>query len=84
MTFTAERIKLTTTRSPWWCAGVAAVLSIGIAALTSATTGSRFLTPGIILIGLATVGVPVLMILSTLTITGEFRTGMIRTTLPRR
>jgi hypothetical protein len=80
MTFTAERIKLTTTRSPWWCAGVAAVLSIGIAALTSANAVPRLLTPQTVVAGLATVGVPVLMILSTLTITGEFRTGMIRTT----
>jgi hypothetical protein len=80
MTLTAERIKLTTTRSPWWCAGVAAVLSLGIAALTSGTVHGISLTPQEVAIGLATFGVPVLMILSTLTITGEFRTGMIRTT----
>ena len=28
-----ERIKLFSTRSPWWCMIVAAVLSIGLAAL---------------------------------------------------
>lgn len=80
MTFTAERVKLTTTRSPWWCAGVAGFLSLGIAALTSAVVHGVDLTPAAVTIGLATFGVPVLMILATLTITGEFRTGMIRTT----
>lgn len=56
------------------------MLSLGIAALTSANVGLRLLTPEAAVGGLVTVGVPVLMILSTLTITGEFRTGMIRTT----
>ena len=80
MTFTAERIKLTTTRSPWWCAAVAAVLSLGTTALTAGIVRGNFLEPRDVVIGLATLGVPVLMILSALTITGEFRTGMIRTT----
>jgi ABC-2 type transport system permease protein len=80
MTFTAERIKLTTTRSPWWCAAVAAVLSLGTTALTSGIARGNFLEPQDVVVGLATLGVPVLMILSALTITGEFRSGMIRTT----
>jgi ABC-2 type transport system permease protein len=80
MTFTAERIKLTTTRSPWWSAGVAAVLSLGIAALMSGIVHGVDLKPQDVTVGLAMFGVPVLMILSALMITGEFRTGMIRTT----
>jgi ABC-2 type transport system permease protein len=79
-TFTAERIKLSTTASPWWCAAVAAVLSLGVAALTALTVTGMYLTPEEVAIGLTTFGVPVLMILSALTITGEFRSGMIRTT----
>ena len=32
---TVERIKLFSTRSPWWCMIIAAVLSIGLAALAT-------------------------------------------------
>ena len=32
---TVERIKLFSTRSPWWCMIVAAVLTVGFAALTT-------------------------------------------------
>ena len=77
----AERIKLSTTRSPIWSAVVAAVLSLGIAALQPAATLSNDpLPPARAAVGVVTFAVPVLMILAAMTVTGEYRTGMIRTT----
>ncbi|GAA2536271.1 ABC transporter permease [Mycolicibacterium diernhoferi] len=84
----AERIKLTSTRSPLWLALTVVVLSLGlagiqaVAALPYSTVG-----PERAGLGVAMFGVPVLMILSALTVTGEYRTSMIRTTFmatPRR
>ncbi|MGD9618806.1 MAG: ABC transporter permease [Mycolicibacterium sp.] len=67
----AERIKLTTVRSPWWAALGAAALSLGTAALQT--------VPGPAL-GIAVFGVPVLMVVAATTVTGEYRTAMARTT----
>jgi len=66
----AERVKLTTLRSPLWSVAVAAVLSVGLAALQ----------PRSAVLGVAVLGVPVLMVVAVLTVTGEYRTGMIATT----
>lgn len=81
MTLAAERIKLSTTRSPLWSAVLVAVLSLGFAAVEAAAAmpGSP-LHPERAALGVAAFGVPVLMILAALTITGEYRTGTIRTT----
>src|SRR3954470_10476022 len=77
----AERIKLTTTRSPLWSAIAVAVLSLGIAALQASTVyGPGPLKPQKAAMGVAVFGVPVLMILSALTVTNEYRSGLIRTT----
>src|SRR5262245_5610265 len=77
----SERIKLSTTRSLMWSALCAAVLSVGVAALQGATAyGSAPLPPEKAATGAAVFGVPVLMILAAMTVTGEYRSGMIRTT----
>jgi ABC-2 type transport system permease protein len=77
----AERIKLTTTRSVLWTAAAVAVLSVGLAALQGSTAyGASPLPPERAATGVAVFGVPVLMILAALTVTGEYRSGMIRTT----
>ena len=77
----AERIKLSTTRSVVWTAAAVAVLSIGLAALQGSTAyGAVPLPPERAASGVAVFGVPVLMILAALTVTGEYRSGMIRTT----
>ncbi|RDH77301.1 ABC transporter permease [Mycolicibacterium moriokaense] len=77
----AERIKLSTTRSPMWSALAVAVLSLGLAAMqASAFYGPGPLEPQRAAMGVAVFGVPVLMILSALTVTNEFRSGLIRTT----
>ena len=77
----AERIKLSTTRSVLWTAAAVAVLSIGMAALQGATAyGAAPLPPEKAATGVAVFGVQVLMVLAALTVTGEYRSGMIRTT----
>jgi ABC-2 type transport system permease protein len=77
----AERIKLSTTRSPLWTAVGVAVVSLGLAAVQGATAYDfARLPPERAAIGVAIFGVPVLMILSSMTVTGEYRSGMIRTT----
>jgi hypothetical protein len=88
VTLNAERIKLQTVRSPWWTALAVALISLGLAAIqASAALPGDVVAPEQAVIGVATFGVPVLMILSALMITGEHRTGLIRTTFlatPRR
>ena len=77
----AERIKLTTVRSPLWSCIAATVCSLGIAALQGWTAyGTLGLPPERAAIGVAVFGVPVLMVLAGMTITGEYRTGMIKAT----
>jgi ABC-2 type transport system permease protein len=78
----AERIKLSTTRSVLWTAAAVAVLSIGLAAAQGLTAHDAApLPPEKAAMGAAVFGVPVLMILAAMTVTGEYRSGMIRTTL---
>lgn len=77
----AERIKLTTVRSPLWSAVAVAVLSLGTAALQRATAYEyQQMTPPTAALGVAVFGVPVLMVVAATTVTGEYRTGMVRTT----
>ncbi len=77
----AERIKLTTIRSPLWSTVAAAVLSLGIAALQAASAYEyNPLTAPDAALGVAVFGVPVLMVVAAMTVTGEYRTAMIRTT----
>jgi hypothetical protein len=87
-TIAAERIKLTSTRAPVWLALTVVVISVGLAAIQAAAAlPYSTVGPDRAALGVAMFGVPVLMILSALTVTGEYRTGMIRTTFmatPRR
>jgi ABC-2 type transport system permease protein len=77
----AERVKLTTTRAALWAALVAAVLGAGFALLQrSAAFGTAPMAPEKAATGVAALGVPVFMVLAALTVTGEYRTGLIRTT----
>jgi ABC-2 type transport system permease protein len=76
-----ERIKLFSTRSPWWCMVVAAVLTIGFAALTTAfitapdeQQATIFITqPG------AQLSQMVMMVMAALAVTTEYRFSTIRT-----
>jgi ABC-2 type transport system permease protein len=77
----AERIKLTTLRSPLWASAVAAVLSFALAALqASVAYDYDRLTVPTAALGVAVFGVPVLMIVAAMTMTGEYRSGLIATT----
>jgi ABC-2 type transport system permease protein len=77
----SERIKLSTTRSVLWSALAVAVLSLGLAALQGTNAyGAAPLAPEKAATGAAVFGVPVLTILAAMTVTGEYRSGMIRTT----
>ncbi|MGV9799664.1 ABC transporter permease [Mycobacterium sp. NPDC003449] len=76
----AERIKLATTRSPLWTVIGVAALSLGLAALQGGSAYGSPLPPGDAALGVAVFGVPVLMVLASMTMTGEYRSGLIRTT----
>ncbi|MQA60934.1 MAG: hypothetical protein GEU86_05460 [Actinophytocola sp.] len=73
-----ERIKLFTTRSPWWCAAVTLAIVIGFAALITGTADFQ--------VSVASTqsgygfGLAVIMVLAALSITTEYRFGTIRTT----
>jgi ABC-2 type transport system permease protein len=85
----SEAIKVTTLRSTWWALGVGAVLSVGISALIAAASGN--LGPGYPAVSaiLSPTQFTMLVagILGAIVVTGEYSTGMIRSTLtaqPRR
>ncbi|GAA1535462.1 ABC transporter permease [Kribbella lupini] len=76
-----ERIKLFSTRSPWWCMIIAAALSIGLAALaTGLASGADELqvTPAMSQFGV-NLGQMVIMVMAALAVTTEYRFGTIRT-----
>ncbi|MGW6331442.1 ABC transporter permease [Nocardia rhamnosiphila] len=86
----AERIKLTSTRSPWWCSLIVVALAVGFAALFGLigriaaddpqASGAPALTVDTAFLGISGFGVMVLAIMATLTVTSEYRFGIIRTT----
>ncbi len=82
----SEWIKLATLRSTWWSIGIVAILTIGIAALIASTVDDGF--PAILTV-VSPVQFTMLLagILGVIAITGEYSTGMIRSTFtaePRR
>lgn len=89
-TLRAERIKLTSVQSPMWCTIVIIGLGVGLAALlgwVSRTSlelddeaGRFYPTVDAALSGVTGFGVMVLMILAALSVTSEYRFGVIRTT----
>ncbi len=86
-TLDAERLKLQTTRSPWWLIATVVMLSLAVAGVQAYAMPYGALPPQRAALGIGVFGVPVLMMLSALTVTGEYRTGMIRSTFlatPRR
>ena len=76
----AERIKLMSLRSPLWAAAAAAVLSFGLAALQASVGYDGRLAIPTVALGVAVFGVPVLMVVAAMTLTGEYRSGLIATT----
>ncbi|MGK2319376.1 ABC transporter permease [Gordonia rhizosphera NBRC 16068] len=80
----AERIKLMSTRSPYWCVAIVVVLALGVALVIGSVTGPIATSPGeaawSALVGINAFGVLVLMIMAVLAVTSEYRFGTIRTT----
>jgi ABC-2 type transport system permease protein len=74
-----ERVKLFSTRSPWWCIGLAAAIAIGFSALFTALSGTEDfpVTVGVTQIGYG-FAAQVLLILAILAITTEYRFNTIK------
>lgn len=73
-----ERIKLFSTRSPWWCTAAALVLTIGFSALLASQTEMRLTVPSTQL-GYQ-FGLMVVLVMAALSVTTEYRFGTIRAT----
>jgi ABC-2 type transport system permease protein len=75
-----ERIKLFTTRSPWWSMLLAVVLSVGFAALIAANINSDQPFGVADAEGGYQFGLVVMMVMASLAVTTEYRFGTIKTT----
>jgi ABC-2 type transport system permease protein len=77
----AERIKLVSTRSPWWCAAVVVVVLVGVTALIAVQYVPEEHGPAWLWFR-GTGGLPsaVVAVLAALAVTNEYRTGTMRTT----
>jgi ABC-2 type transport system permease protein len=73
-----ERIKLFTTRSPWWCMVLALGLTVGFAFLVSANANDNF--PATVATSQegSQFGLIVMMVMAALAVTTEYRFGTIR------
>ncbi|GGC61708.1 ABC transporter permease [Hoyosella rhizosphaerae] len=84
----AERIKLTSVKSPWWCSAIVIVAGLGLAWVTAHFSsnfdteefGGGGLTAEAVLGGVQLFGIMVLMVLAALIVTSEYRFGVIRNT----
>ncbi|MFD8491924.1 ABC transporter permease [Amycolatopsis sp. NPDC059657] len=75
-----ERIKLFTTRSPWWCALAALAVTIGFSALITGTSDTgEFITVSSAEFGYK-FGMAVIVVLAALAVTTEYRFNTIKTT----
>jgi ABC-2 type transport system permease protein len=82
----AERIKLTSTPSLWWCGGIAVALVVGMMGLAVAIESDLGRVSEAVPY-LARLGYPVVLVLAAVAVTGEYRHGTLRTTfvaVPRR
>jgi len=81
-----ERIKLFSTRSPYWCLAAIAAASLGFATLFGLVEDGDAALPYIFLRGVS-LGMSIYMVLAALAVTTEYRFGTIRNTflgVPRR
>ena len=74
-----ERIKLFTTRSPYWCLAAVLVAVLGFATIFGTVDGGRQATTGTSQLGF-NLGLPIFMVLAALAVTTEYRFGTIRST----
>lgn len=81
-----ERIKLFSTRSPYWCLAAIAVAALGLATLFGLVENGEAALPYIFLRGVG-LGMSIYMVLAALSVTTEYRFGTIRNTflaVPKR
>ncbi|MBA2308235.1 MAG: ABC transporter permease [Pseudonocardiales bacterium] len=74
-----ERIKLVSTRSPWWCAGIALLITLGFTALFVANSDDLAVTVGSTQFAF-NLGMIIIMVMAALAITTEYRFSTIKTT----
>jgi ABC-2 type transport system permease protein len=74
-----ERMKLFSTRSPWWCLGLIALIMVGLSALISALAEVDEVTVGVTLVGY-NFALMVLLVMAAIAVTNEYRFGTIRAT----
>ncbi|RZS37714.1 ABC-2 type transport system permease protein [Herbihabitans rhizosphaerae] len=72
-----ERIKLFSTRSPWWCSVLGVALVAGVAAIVA--TSADTVNIGLTQVG-RSFGLVVVMVMAALSVTTEYRYGTIRAT----
>jgi ABC-2 type transport system permease protein len=75
-----ERIKLFSTRSPWWCMAMALGLTVGFTAIIAANSNVEFPLTVQATQFTHTFGLYVIMVMAALAITTEYRFGTIRAT----
>src|SRR5688572_12840293 len=75
-----ERIKLFTTRSPWWSMLLALGLTIGITAIIAANWGAEAPMPVLGAVFVHNLGLYVIMVMAALAVTTEYRFGTIKAT----
>jgi ABC-2 type transport system permease protein len=83
----AERIKLTSTRSPWWAAGLAVVATVSVGAIAAVENADREAATVASTQFAYFLGTAVVMVMAVLAVTTEYAVGTIRTTflaVPRR
>lgn len=74
-----ERIKLFSTRSPWWCLALTAVFMLGFSALIAGLASTAELSVATSLFGRG-FSLIVLLVMAAIAITNEYRFGTIRAT----
>lgn len=77
----AERIKLASTRSPWWCGAIAIALNVvGAALLVSLSPAEAGPVPLSAVNAFLQLAMVVVMVMAAVSVTTEYRFGTIRTT----
>ncbi|GLY48329.1 hypothetical protein [Lentzea sp. NBRC 102530] len=74
-----ERIKLFSTRSPYWCSALAIVMGIGLTAIFAAATDGP-VPLGLTQIGSSQLAIAVVLVMAAIAVTTEYRFNTIRST----
>ncbi|MEU0877538.1 hypothetical protein ABZ345_02980 [Lentzea sp. NPDC005914] len=75
-----ERIKLFSTRSPYWCSALALILGVGLTAIIAGTTETGHMSIGLTQLGSSQLALAVVLVMSALAVTTEYRFSTIRAT----